>query len=193
MKYRLWKSVCTICYMILLFTALGIWEGRSQETGSREDAVQEMKEEKMKIALSNDQSNQEKWLAMDYLKGHSYLPLWTGDEETGSGTNPDEIQYKTSKQWYTDNQTAKDLSGLMVTSNEDYKKIPLYMQHQRAWVTIILKAGEGVKREALNFQDARQNIKMTINSYAVGSAEAFAIDKTWAQPLSAHRTTSASV
>ena len=35
MKYRLWKSVCTICYMILLFTALGIWEGRSQETGSR--------------------------------------------------------------------------------------------------------------------------------------------------------------
>ena len=130
--------------------------------------------------LSNDQSNQEKWLAMDYLKGHSYLPLWTGDEETGSGTNPDEIQYKTSKQWYTDNQTAKDLSGLMVTSNEDYKKIPLYMQHQRAWVTIILKAGEGVKREALNFQDARQNIKMTINSYAVGSAEAFAIDKAWA-------------
>ena len=54
MKYRLWKSVCTICYMILLFTALGIWEGRSQETGSREDAVQEMKEEKMKIALTFD-------------------------------------------------------------------------------------------------------------------------------------------
>ena len=54
MKYRLWKSVCTICYMILLFTARGIWEGRSQETGSREDAVQEMKEEKMKIALTFD-------------------------------------------------------------------------------------------------------------------------------------------
>ena len=54
MKYRLWKSVCTICYMILLFTALGIWEVRSQETGSMEDAVQEMKEEKMKIALTFD-------------------------------------------------------------------------------------------------------------------------------------------
>ena len=149
-----------------------LWEDNVSRWGFRAEANNN--------PLSNDQSNQAKWLAMDYLKGHSYLPIWTGDDEAGTGTDPDEIQYKTSKQWYKDNQTAKDQSGLMVESNEDYKKIPLYMQHQRAWITIILKAGEGVKREALHFQDAARNIKMSINSYAGAGSEAFVIDKAWA-------------
>ena len=149
-----------------------LWEDNVSRWGFRAEANNN--------PLSNDQSNQAKWLAMDYLKGHSYLPIWTGNDEAGTGTDPDEIQYKTSKQWYKDNQTAKDQSGLMVESNEDYKKIPLYMQHQRAWITIILKAGEGVKREALHFQDAARNIKMSINSYAGAGSEAFVIDKAWA-------------
>ncbi|MGN0404898.1 MAG: polysaccharide deacetylase family protein [Bariatricus sp.] len=40
--------------MILLFMALGIWDGRTLETGSGEDAVKEMTAEKMKIALTFD-------------------------------------------------------------------------------------------------------------------------------------------
>ena len=115
--------------------------------------------------LESDQSTQEKWLAMDYLKGHSYLPVWTGDEESGSGTPLETTMYLTSKDWYKTNQQVKDLEGLMVSSQEDYKKIPLYMQHQRAWITVILRAGEGVTREALAFEKAAENIRMAINSY----------------------------
>lgn len=134
-----------------------------------------------KHLLSNDQSTQKRWLNMDYLVGHSYLPIWTGDAETGSGTNPDEIQYKTSKEWYAANKAAMQLSGLMVESNDDYKKIPLYMKHQRAWITIILRAGEGVSREALQYLTSDANIKMTINSFAEGSSSALEIDQPWSR------------
>lgn len=138
-------------------------------------------------SLLADQSTQEKWLRMDYLKGHSYLPLW--NSETGIGTNPEEIQYKTNKQWYADNRTAKDLSGLMPEEGEGdnmYKKVPLYMKHQRAWITVILKAGEGVQREALQYNTSEENIHMTINSYAEGIQGAFPIDKAWSREVLIH-------
>lgn len=131
--------------------------------------------------LSTDQHNYTRWLSMDHLKGHSYLPIWTGDEDSGSGTDPDVIQYKTSKEWYADNKAAMQLSGLMVESNDDYKKIPLYMKHQRAWITVILRAGEGVSREALQYSTSEQNIQMTINSFALGASEALQIDLPWSK------------
>lgn len=121
--------------------------------------------------IASDQSDQTKWLAQDRLVGYSYLPIWNGGDEDGSATDSfDKINYRTSKQWYADNQRAMELSGLMVESNDDYKKIPLFMQHQRSWVTIILKAGEGVTREALAFNTSKDNIHTTIYSYAPGSA-----------------------
>ena len=113
--------------------------------------------------LAPDQSTQEKWLAMDHLKGHSYLPVW--DDKSGTGTDLDTPMYMTSKEWYKANQTALSQRGLMESSKEDYKKIPLYMKHQRAWITVILKAGEGVTREALAFDKSAENIRMAINSY----------------------------
>lgn len=131
--------------------------------------------------LADDQSTQEKWLAMDHLKGHSYLPVW--DNENSSGTDPNTPMYMTSKEWYQANQTALSQSGLMVNSNEDYKKIPLYMQHQRAWITVILKAGEGVSREALAFDKAEENIRMAINSFTQdgsGGFSEFAVTQPWA-------------
>lgn len=119
--------------------------------------------------LEADQSDQAKWLAQDRLVGYSYLPIWEGtDAEGKSHDNINAINYRTSKEWYRDNQTAKELSGLMVESNEDYKKIPLYLQHQRSWVTVILKAGEGVTREALAFATSAENIQTTIYSYKDG-------------------------
>lgn len=132
-----------------------------------------------KHSLDNDQSTQKKWLDMDYLVGHSYLPIWTGDDNTGSGTDPDVIQYKTNKEWYQGNKTVMDAAGIMPESKDDYKKIPLYMKHQRAWVTIILRAGEGVSREALQYLTSDANIKMTINSFAEGSA--LEIDQPWSR------------
>ena len=112
--------------------------------------------------LESDQSTQKKWLAMDHLKGHSYLPVW--DDKSGTGTDLDTPMYMTSKEWYKANQTALSQSGSMASA-EDCKKIPLYMKHQRAWITVILKAGEGVTREALAFDKSAENIRMAINSY----------------------------
>ena len=114
--------------------------------------------------LKSDQSTQEKWLAMDHLKGHSYLPVW--DDKSGTGTDLDTPMYMTSKEWYKANQTALSQSGSMASA-EDCKKIPLYMKHQRAWITVILKAGEGVTREALAFDKSAENIRMAINSYTM--------------------------
>lgn len=130
--------------------------------------------------LASDQSTQEKWLAMDHLKGHSYLPVW--DDKSGTGTDLDTPMYMTSKEWYKANQTALSQSGLMESSKEDYKKIPLYMKHQRAWITVILKAGEGVTREALAFDKSAENIRMAINSYTMSESNynIQAVSQPWA-------------
>lgn len=130
--------------------------------------------------IAADQSDQTKWLAQDKLIGYSYLPIWTGTDKEGHETdNINGINYRTSKEWYRDNKTAKELSGLMVSSSEDYKKIPLYLQHQRAWVTVILKAGEGVTREALAYATSGDNITTSIYSYREGQIAPDAITGAW--------------
>lgn len=132
--------------------------------------------------IENDQSDQHKWLRQDKLVGYSYLPIWNGDADSGrEQDNVNQINYRTSKQWYADNKTAKDLSGLMFSSNEDYKKIPLYLQHQRSWVTIILKAGEGVTREALAYATSEANIHTTIYSYKGDEKTPTAITQSWSR------------
>ena len=121
--------------------------------------------------LAADQTDQAKWLAQDRLVGYSYLPIWTGGDDDGTpADNFNAINYRTSKQWYADNKTAKDLSGLMVQSTDDYKKVPLFLQHQRSWLTLILKAGEGVEREALAYRTSATNIATTLYSYKDGAA-----------------------
>lgn len=117
--------------------------------------------------LEGSQTNQSEWLAQDKLVGYSYLPIW--DETNQKGTDDfDAINYRTPHQWYEDNKTAQTLSGLMSPQGSDgseYKKIPLYMQHERAWITVILRAAEGVSREALYFDTSEQNIHATVYSY----------------------------
>lgn len=68
---------------------------------------------------------------------------------------------------------------MMPTSADDYKKIPLYFQHERAWISIILRAGEGVRREALKYATAAENIAMTINSY--DAENTIQVDSAWAR------------
>lgn len=133
-------------------------------------------------SIEADQSDQEKWLYQDKLVGYSYLPIWNGDADTGKEQdNINNINYRTSKQWYADNKKAKDLSGLMPESTEEYKQIPLYLQHQRSWVTIILKAGEGVTREALAYATSEANIHTTIYSYKEGASKPVEITKAWSR------------
>ena len=92
-------------------------------------------------SLKADQTTKEKWLLQDRLEG-------------------DARAYKKAKDWKLYNESLG-----MTDNNENYKKIPLYMQHKRSLITIMLKAGEGVSRKALYYKLAEQNLKTTIYSY----------------------------
>ena len=104
----------------------------------------------------------ENWEAQDLLKGYAAVP--TGSE--GNYTLPTVAESKTNKEWYT---AIKTWLGEGADTKE-YQTIPLFMTHQRAWITVILKAGEGVKREDLNPSTASQIISARILSYT-GEAE----------------------
>lgn len=124
--------------------------------------------------LASDQSSQAKWVKEDKLIGYSYLPIWEGTDNDGQPKDDiNAINYRTPHEWYVDNQAAQSQSGLMSpegSNGSEYKKIPLFMQHERAWITIVLRAAEGVTREALAYSTSAQNIQTTIFSYADGAA-----------------------
>lgn len=126
--------------------------------------------------LQADQSTSNNWLNQDKLIGYSYLPIWDGGDDDGRAVDSfDNINFRTSKEWYAGNKALMDAAGVMPSSNDEYKKIPLYLQHQRAWITVVLRAGEGVAREALQYSTSAEKIQMNINSFADGSSEALAI------------------
>lgn len=94
--------------------------------------------------LDTDQTTEEKWLAQDRLE-----------------TLPDsERVYKTAIEWKAFNESL----GLK-SDNDDYKKVPLVLYHQRALITVILKAGEGVSAKALYYSAAQKDIHTKICSY----------------------------
>ena len=119
--------------------------------------------------LEADQSTPEKWLAQDRLEGFAFTPDWTGGDDDGHATDKiDELNYHTLKEWYDANRNTAGLPSPVggVAKADFYKKIPLYMQHERALITIKLKAGEGVKREDLEYAKAVENIHTAIFSYS---------------------------
>lgn len=95
-------------------------------------------------SLETDQTTEEKLLAQDLLK------TITEDEEV----------CKTAKEWkeYNESQSLK-------SDNDDNKKVPLVLYHQRALITVILKAGEGVSAKALYYSAAQKDIHTKICSY----------------------------
>lgn len=95
-------------------------------------------------SLDADQTTEEKWLAQDLLK--------TKQE--------DEEVYKTAKEWKKFNE-----SQSLKSDNDDNKKVPLVLYHQRALITVILKAGAGVSAKALYYSAAKKDIHTTIRSY----------------------------
>lgn len=103
-------------------------------------------------AIESDQSTPANWLLQDRLHGYAFSPF---EPENGEAADRiDAPNYHTSKEWYQLNKAWHDAEGLMVDPNDkkasdNYKKIPLFLQHERAWITVILKAGKGVKREAV--------------------------------------------
>lgn len=103
-----------------------------------------------------DQSDKDKWLLQDRLSGVAYAPL-KGEGEAGTDTDQiDALNYRTSREWYQANKIWMPEQGIVPAS--DFKKIPLFLRHDRAWITVILKAGEGVDRKYLDFATADERI-----------------------------------
>ena len=112
--------------------------------------------------IATDQSDEEKWLAQDRLKGFSYAPV-KDDSEPPVEDNINAINYRTSKQWYQANSVWMPTNGIV--PKDDFKNIPLFLQHERAWITVILRAGVGVDRDAVDFGTAGEKIKAEIYNY----------------------------
>lgn len=114
--------------------------------------------------LEADQSTKAQWLLQDQLEGYGYIQKWDTDKSAPLD-NLNALNYHTAKDWKKLNSEVK-----LVSNDTDYKKIPIYLQHQRSLITIILKAGEGVSREALAFNVAENDLSDTIYSYSSATA-----------------------
>jgi hypothetical protein len=115
--------------------------------------------------LSAVQNTQKDWLQQDRLEGYGYVKLW--DEDNKKPTDDlDALNYHTAKEWKALNNQSK-----MVSDNSDLKKIPLFLQHKRSLISIILKAGEGVSRKALAYDVAENDLSARIYSYSDGAAK----------------------
>ena len=109
--------------------------------------------------LANDQRTKELFISQDQLLGYAFVPLKdTENPETPQYTVND-LNYKTSKQWKTAN------ADFGVTDSEKQKIIPLYLNHLRSRITVVLVAGTGVNAKELAFATASTNIAATIYSY----------------------------
>ncbi len=133
------------------------WPGNAKKYGFKATAGT--------TTLETDQTTDGKWLQQDQLLGYACYP---------AEDNEGQLCFRTSKEW----KAANEAQGL--SSAEQYKKIPLYLKHQRSLITIILKAGEGVNREDLTYEKALENIETVIYSYGETSS-----DKKTIQPLAA--------
>lgn len=102
--------------------------------------------------LETDQSDATKLRSQDRLEGYAFVPLKNGEDLLYDKNN---LNYMTSKEWKAANVTFGEIG-------DNQKKIPLYLEHKRSKITIILKAGAGVERSTLA---TASNITMKIYSY----------------------------
>lgn len=90
----------------------------------------------------------------DHLEGYGYIP--------GRFDVLNNYNFRTTNKWYTHNQMvwkgANATSNVAMPANPDiFKRVPLYMLHKRAWITVILKAGTGVTRRSLHYAETGGN------------------------------------
>ena len=115
-------------------------------------------------ALEADQSDKAKLIAQDQLEGYGFEPLWNTHENKQTDSEIS-LNYRTPRGWYDANVATRGLAPGGVDAATWYKKIPLYLQHKRSLITIRLKAGEGVDRNSLLFENAKEHIETIIYSY----------------------------
>ncbi|MDD6778310.1 MAG: fimbrillin family protein [Bacteroidales bacterium] len=120
--------------------------------------------------LQADQTTAEAWLEQDRLHGYAYEPVL--DDGGNPVDNIDALNYRKSGQWFEKNRVWMTQTGLIDT--DDLRKVPLFLSHKRAWITVRLIAAEGTNREDLDFATAGTKISTEIYSYnAEGNIEAF--------------------
>lgn len=135
------------------------------------------------LTIESDQRTFEKYLKQDRIEGYGYVPGWDVNLNDGQGApirDLDNYNYLTAKEWYAANKswgTPDGMSNAQLV--EHWKKIPLFMRHKRARITVLLKAGEGVEREQIKYDKELnpQNIITEIYSYDSGN------NQTVVQPL----------
>ena len=151
------------------------WESNVKKYGFLAWANKNL-DESGNLILDRDQTDKDKLFAQDYVEGYGYVPGWIASTEDGAteqdgapALNLDALNYLTSKEWYKMNQSRGSVPEGF--TNEYYKRIPLYLQHKRAKITVILRGGEGVNRDLLTYDPengdltAKQYVKTDIISY----------------------------
>ena len=129
--------------------------------------------------LAEDQTTQANWLLQDRLLGFGYEPLL---EDEKAVDKLDEYNYRTNKEWYAANK--QWMSETQLVTDEEYKRVPLFLQHQRSLVTVIVKAGDGVKREDVLAATAAQKLETKIYSYTeTKDGESTTVNTTTVKPL----------
>ncbi len=132
------------------------WPGNAKKYGFKATAGS--------AELATEQSTAALLLAQDRLLGYGFEPIWD-TKNSQPLDNENALNYHTLKEWYAYNKQTYGMVPGNVDAVEFYKKIPLYLQHQRSLITVILKAGEGVDRSALEYEKALANIHTNIYSY----------------------------
>jgi len=117
--------------------------------------------------LKTDQNDPTNTTGTNYVTGYNF---WSNDYLEGYGYIPgrfdvlSDYNYRNTNKWYVHNKMvwdgakAQNNTNVPTTINEEiYKRIPLYLLHKRAWITIILKAGTGIERGTLYYENTGGN------------------------------------
>lgn len=116
-------------------------------------------------AGKSDQSDATRFYDNDLLKGFAFEPLWD-DVNSKSFDDLDALNFRSSREWYAAN---KQLYPSM--TDMDCRKVPLYLKHQRCWVTLKLKAGKGVPRNLITYAATENGFSSKIFSYEGSTVE----------------------
>lgn len=109
--------------------------------------------------LDTDQKDGERFYDNDLLAGYAFEPQWNGTLSQ-SVDDIDALNYRTSREWYNANKELNP-SG----NDLEWKKIPLYLKHQRCWITVKLKAGKGVGRNLITYDATESGFRSEMYSY----------------------------
>lgn len=122
--------------------------------------------------ISADQNSLEKFFDNDRLEGYGFSPVFTAP----STEDLEALNYHSSKTWYSNNKTWLGEGR----PQELYKAVPLFLQHNHAWVSIILKADKGIQRDFLWYENTSHGFNSDMYYYEGSTRKT--ISNPWRRP-----------